>query len=90
MTGSAHSAASGHARQPGAVFGASIGARQVIDSRGPAALANAPATWRAAEAAARSIGDVRALEATRVPQLDYLCAGGRMYAQAGVFFCRFD
>ncbi len=46
-----------------------------------------PATWRAARALAVDLGDTVALEARRVPSLDYLCAGGQMWAETGAMYC---
>jgi len=50
-----------------------------------------PATWAAVAAETQRVGDVRALEATPIPSMDFMCPpGGRMYSQAGVLFCRYD
>jgi hypothetical protein len=46
--------------------------------------------WAAAEA----VGDARALKTIAIPSLDRLCGKnaegvqGRMYSEAGVFYCR--
>jgi hypothetical protein len=74
------------------VYGASIGVRA------PAYNASGmpePPAWAEAWAAAKAIGDVRALQATPMPSMDYLCGRnaegvqGQMFCQGGVCFCRF-
>jgi len=54
-----------------------------------------PPAWAEAWAAAKAVGDVRALQATPMPSMDYLCGKnadgvrGQMFCQGGVCFCRF-
>jgi hypothetical protein len=77
------------------IHGASIGVSQTRAPAYDASGMSQPPAWAEAWSAAQAVGDVRALQATPMPSMDYLCGKnaegiqGKMFCQGGVCFCRF-